>query len=421
MHPISIKRDLIWNLIGQFTYLFSLWLITILTTRLMGYDKQGILSLALVAANICTAIANYFLRLEYASDLKSRFTDSDYVITRFILTGISAIVCLLYCFALRYSFEIIGCIMLFYVYKVFEMLSDIYMGVEQKYGKLYVGGIVLTAKGVVSVGVFAVLAYATKNFVISLLGLGLCGAAFFVIDVVATRKLTPYKIDLSSYRAKTLGSLLCVCLPLFLLIFLSNTLPSVPRIVFEKIYSHEELGYYASIANIAVLIQTAASAGTIPLVPKISRLYNNGDTNGFLKYVGGFLGVFALLGLIAIVAVVFLGEWALTLIYGESVQPYAYVFVWVIVATILTAMLAIATQILGAMSHRFLAVIPVLIGTGVSAGLSFPFCTYFYMNGISFSLISGAGAALVISLVFIWLKRHHEPKAIIEEPKSVAD
>ena len=407
----SLGKDVIWNLVGQFAYLFGLWLITVLTTRLVGYEAQGVLSLALVASNICMSFGNYYLRLQYASDINGRFSDSDYVIARFGLTAVSFLICFVYALILRYEWPVILSIMLYYVYKVFELLSDIYQGVLQRHGKLYVGGMTLTAKGILSVGIFALTAALTHSLNLALVAIAVVAAAIFVLDILLTRRFTSFRLDWRSFQFKTFFTLIGLCFPLFILLLCCNVLPSLPRIFFEKIYDKTQLGYYASIANIAVLIQTAASAIMLPLVPRISELYKKGEDKRLIKFSFGIVIACVALGLLATVLVYFLGDWALRLLYGEEIGPYTYTFLWAVVAAVMTALVTITTQVLGGMERRFFATIAMLVGTALCAGLSYPLCRDQYMNGISFSLIIAEGVTVLLAIAFIWFFR--KPKAVM--------
>ena len=417
----KIKKDVIWNLIGQFAYLFGLWLVTVLTTKFIGFEAQGILSLALVAGNICTSFANYYLRLQYASDIHGRFRDGDYVFARFFLTFVSLAICIGYCFALQYSLATILSILLFYVYKVFEMLSDIYQGVLQRHGKLYLGGYTMTGKGILSVGVFLLLAKFTANLNYALIGIAVVAGLAFAIDVIMTKKVTGFSFGLKMFDWKMLRRLLILCFPLFLLHLACNVLPSLPRIFFEKIYDQTQLGYYASIANIAVLIQTAASAAMIPLVPKFSKLYSEEKTSPFLKFCGAVIGVWVALGGIACIVVHFAGDWALKLVYGDEIAPYTYTFLLTTVAAITTALVIVVTQILGAMERRFWATISVGAGTILCAAISYTLCVNLYMNGISLALIISEGLATVVALVAIFVFRKNKKLASLDNPAKTGD
>ncbi|MBQ9457056.1 MAG: hypothetical protein IJU64_00910 [Bacilli bacterium] len=414
----ALGKELIWNLIGQFAYLFGLWLITVFTTKFISVEAQGVLTLALVASNIAMSFGNYYLRLRYAADVNNEHSDSDYVISRFILTGISFLICFGYCLALQYSWSIIAAIMIYYVYKGTELVSDIYQGVLQKHSKLYLGGITLTIKGLFSVGIFAAIAVLTKSLIWSLIGLSLVGIAMALVDIFVAKKAVGFRIQWRAYSWKTLKSVLISCFPLFVLLLLSNVLPSLPRIFFEKIYDTEQLGYYSSIANIAVLIQTVASAVMLPLVPRFAKLHEQKEKAGFLKFTG--LVVFVAIAFCSAVflGVVWLGDWALKLVYGDIIMPYAYVFKGAIIATSFTAMVTVVTQILGAMGKRKETMIAAALGLAICAAISYPMCQGLYMDGMSYALVIAEGVEVALCLVLIVVLENKNCRVSNENPES---
>ena len=70
-----LSKDILWNTIGTFSYMFALWLVSIMTTNFLGYEQAGVFSLCLVASNIATSFGSYYVRVYYASDINKRFSD----------------------------------------------------------------------------------------------------------------------------------------------------------------------------------------------------------------------------------------------------------------------------------------------------------------------------------------------------------
>ena len=104
----KFSKDIIYNTIGNFVNLFCLWVITLLVARMLDYENAGVLSLAMVAANIVTSLASFSLRIYYAADIERKFSDEDYVWTRAVLDLSSFVVLFIYCLVMHYSWAIIG-------------------------------------------------------------------------------------------------------------------------------------------------------------------------------------------------------------------------------------------------------------------------------------------------------------------------
>ena len=415
----KIKRDVLWNLIGQFAYLFGIWLLTFLTTRILGYEAQGILSKGLVAATVCMSFGSYYLRLQFAADTEEKFKSNDYVFARLFLLIVSMVICFVYSLVLHFTWFEVGCVILFYSFRALELFSDIHFGVMLRHQRLYVGGISLTVKAAVAVGVYCLVALLTRSLLFSLIAIVIVSATFVAIDIFLTKRVTGYIMNLKEFSWSRIGKLLVVCFPLFILLLCTNLLPSIPRIVFEQQYDTVTFGKYSSIANIAVLIQTAVSAIMMPLVPKISRLYKSGNTKGFLKFSAGVIAFALLLGGVASVMVLLLGNWALELLYGAEILEYASTFIWTIVAATSIALVAIGTSILGAMERRRLATIATLSGVAVCAAVSYPMIQACFMDGISFALIIAESVAFLVCIAFILLNcKKGVPTAVPEKTET---
>lgn len=396
-------KDIVWNLIGQFAYLFGLWIITVLTTNVFEATGAGILGICLVAGNICGSLASFNLRLQYASDINKEYKDRQYIVLRFILTFASVIMTFCYALALSYTWEVIGAIMLFSIYKASEFVSDIFYGAMQRKGKLYIGGIFMTVKGVVSVAAYAIAAFASHNLYVSLAIMGIAVWLVTIAEGFYCFRILKVEFKLISGDWRVIWKLFLICIPLFVVLLCSNLLPSVPKIFFEKLYFAEEFGLYNSIATVAVLIQTAASSIALPIVPKISEMYGRGDKKGFLKWSGLTCTAVLVIGIIGVIAAVTIGDWALNLLYQGRVDEYAYTFVWTIVAGTATALFTIITQVLGGMHSKWGVMIASLAGTAICLAISYPFCAYQYVNGISFALMIAISIEIVVGLVFIGL------------------
>lgn len=396
-------KDIIWNLIGQFVYLFGLWVITVLTTNIFESLGAGIFGLCLVAANICGSLAFFNLRLEYASDINKRYSDAQYFYLRLVLTLATYLMAFIYALLLQYDWQTITAILLFFIYKSSEFVSDILYGTMQRHGKLYIGGIFMSIKGVVSVAVYALFSYTLKDLNISLIAMGVAVYIVTFIEWFYCKKKLGISFKWEKGDAKQCLSLFLVCLPLFIVLLCSNLLPSIPKLFFEKIYTAEEFGLYNSIATVAVLIQTAAASIAIPIVPKIAEMFEAGDKKGFFKWSGLTTLAILLIGIIGVIAVLLLGDWALHILYQGRVDAYSYTFVYTIIAGTLTALFTVLTQVLGGMKSRYGVMIASVIGTAICFAVSYPFCYYQYMNGVSYALMVSIGVEFLFGLIFVYL------------------
>lgn len=400
---INYKLDALMNTIGNFAYLGALWLMSVLVVRFSGFEDAGYLALAMTTANIYISLASYTVRLYYAADLDYRFSDNQYIMMRIITTLSSFVLCVVGSMIAGYSAKKMLVIILFYIYKSFEMFSDILFGLLQRQGKLYLSGYSMTFKSVASLAVFVVVLWIYKNLVLALILMAIIAALVFLfVDYPMARKYSVEKIQLKKADIKPALNLCKICFSLFVVGLCFNIIPSFPRLVFERVYSTEELGYYSSISTITVLISTAVNCILIPLVPKFTTFYQEKKKKSLTLLTVGTVGIILFVGFVCIIlAISPLGEWGLKLLFGEGILPYVYIFKWVIVATILQSIIICFNDFFVAANRQNLLMIGSLIGLIFCMATSYPLCQKYYMYGVTNALIISQGIEIVFFVVFI--------------------
>ena len=397
---INYKKDTLLNTIGNFAYLGALWLMSVLVVRLSGFEDAGYLSLAMTSANIYIALASYTVRLYYAADLDYRFSDNQYILMRVLTTGASFLLCACCTMAAGYSLKKLLAIVIFYVYKCAEMLSDILFGMLQRKGKLYLSGYSMTAKSVLSLVVFCLVLLITKDLILTLSVMtGIAVLILVFVDYPMARKYATEPIRLSKAELKPALTLCKICFSLFVVGVCFNIIPSLPRLVFERLYSTEELGYYSSISTITVLISTAATCILMPLIPKFTTYYLERRKRDLTLLTFGCIGIICVIGAIGFVGSLVLGKWLLVLLFGEGIEPYVYIFKWVIVAAVLQSIIICFNDFFVAVDRQKVLLIGALIGAVLCIGLSYPLCKAQYMYGVTNALIISQSAEIVFLLI----------------------
>lgn len=394
---MNLRKDALWNTIGNFAYLGALWLMSMLVVRLSGFVDAGRLSVAMTSANVYVSLASYTLRLYFAADITKKYSDEQYCLTRFVTTLLSILICVVVTVVIGYSKVQLEVIFLFYLYKAEEMLSDILYGVMQRGGKLYISGYSMILKALLSLVLFVVILGTTKNLVFALQVIVIAGVGIlFLFDYPLAKKVSGNRICFSKNDLKAVKRLLMVCFPLFVVGLCYNIIPSLPRLVFERMYTEEEMGYYSSISTIAVLVSTAVNCIMVPLIPKFSEYYQKGNKKSLKRISFASVGVTVAFGLVCIFVERFLGTWALVFMFGEKIIPYAYIFKWVIIAAILTSLIICMNAFFTATNHQMILMIAAVVGTVLCVIFSVPFCKYYYMMGVTNSLIISQLIEIVI-------------------------
>ena len=166
-------------------------------------------------------------------------------------------------------------------------------------------------------------------------------------------------------------------------------------------YSTEELGYYSSISTITVLISTAVNCVLVPLVPKFTTYYLERKKKNMAILTFGCIGIILLIGVICVIMSLILGKWLLTLLFGEEIAPYVYIFKWVIVATILQSIIICFNDFFVDVDKQNILMTGAILGLVLCTALAFPLCKEYYMYGVTNALIISQGIEIIFFLFFI--------------------
>ena len=393
---MNYRKDSLFNTIGTFAYLGALWLMSVLSVRLGSFETVGYFSLAMTASNIYIAIASYTVRLYYAADIQKEFSDRQYFLMRGITTTISFFLCIVVSLLSGYSTYALTSVLVFYVFKIFEMMSDILYGAMQRQGKLYIAGVSMVIKSVLVLGLFILILAKSHELLYAEIAIAI-GAAliFFFLDCLYCRRigisfLPKGKVDLSAA-----GRLMWICFPLLIVGIFYNLIPSLPRLCFEGMYSTEEYGIFSSLSTVTVLISTAVNCVTIPFIPKMSEGFEKNDRKGFLQSILLLLGLTVVVGGTARLLSAVAGEWFLTTLFGETVRSYMHIFNLIILSTVITSIVIILNGVITAAKKQLWLLIGNLPGLLACLIFSTLFCKQYYMAGVCYVLILAQGVNMV--------------------------
>lgn len=392
--PETIRKNMLWNVIGSTGFIGAQWVMTILIVHLAGYTEAGYLSLGLSLTNIFTNIAYFCIRNYQVSDLAGKYSADTYVTHRAAAAVAAFGLYALFVLCNGYSLYVTVFLLLFMVYRLNEPVVDVFHGIDQKAWRLDVAGKSFLLRGVLTLASFILLEKLTGSLVVTTAVM--LAAAYGVIlfyDIPQARRSAPF--SLKPDRAALL-SLTRECFPLFVYAICLNMVVPIPRYFLEKLAGSEMLGYYSSVAIPASVIQLFASYIFTTFTALFSEYAANNEKKKFLSLFGKLIAVITVLIGAALVGCALLGEWALVLIFTENIRAYAYLlmptvfccgviaFIW-FMGNVLTVLRDMKGLLLGAAA-----------GTAVVLGISYPCIARWGMDGINISLFLSSMTTLVI-------------------------
>ncbi len=392
--PEAIRKNMIWNVSGSIGFIGAQWMMTILIVRLAGYTEAGYLSLGLSLTNIFTNIAYFCIRNFQVSDTRSQYDADTYVTHRAVFTVAAFALYTLFVLCNGYPLYVMVFLLLFMIYRLSEAVVDVFHGIDQKAWRLDVAGQSFLMRGVLTLAAFIIMEKLTGNLIVTtLVMLAMAYGVIFFFDIPRASTLSPFSLRGERH---SLIALTRECFPLFLYAICLNAVVPIPRYMLEKIAGSEVLGFYSSVAIPASVIQLLASYIFTTFTALFSDYLFQKDRARFMALFGRLTMAIVLIILLALGGSLLLGEWALVLLFTESIRPYAYLLAPTIVCCGLIAMVWFMGTLLTIMRDRKGLLAGAVAGTLTAAAASWPCIVTWGMDGVNIVLFLSSAVTLAI-------------------------
>lgn len=406
---ISIKKNLIWNSVGNFTYLFAQWITTYLVTKVLGYDNAGIFSLAMSLSNTFSTFALYGMRSFQVSDIKQEYNANTYIYSRIITCIVSMVICIIFTLLNSYGAFQTLCIIFYMIFKISETIIDVYHGIDQFNMRMDIIGKSYIYRGILANILFVVAIFVTNNLFFGIVALSIVSYLFiFLYDKIQAQQF--YIKEKTSFNL--VGKLLLKCLPVAIYTFIFTLFSTVPRYFLEKQLGKELLGIYASISLPVVLVQVFATYIFSPFTTIFADLYEKKDKKGFKILFFKITGVLVLLAVVCLIGAMIFGSFGLRILFGEDILEYNYLLIPLVVCTILTAFSwFVFTIIIVIRNFKALNITGAISAIVCLCGSSI-FIEKFGLNGATYinALSLLVQIILMLIFIFIYLNKNSEMK-----------
>ena len=395
----NIRKNTIWNAVGNIVYLGTQWIVTVMVTRLFGFTDAGVLSLAMSISASFQTVALFGIRNFQVSDIENKYSDSCYVCFRCVTCSAALIMCVLFAVFNGYTSGTIAATILFMLFRLAENFSDVLHGILQKNDMLYKAGQSLMIKGLALLVGFAAGYFVFGSLNGSIAVMTLAAVLVTVLfDIIQSKKISAYGFT-SPFSAWF--SLARETIPLCVYLFLNSVIATAPKYILEKMCDEATLGAYSSIFAPALLIQAAATYIYMPFLTRFAELYQDKNIKGFRTLAVKIVLVIIAMGAAVLLAAAFVGKWGLTVLFGESIIPYSGLLTLIIVGTFCTAINAFI-QMLAVVVREFRSlVISCAAGMVICCAVSYAAISLWQADGASIGLIAGTVSGTLIILAVL--------------------
>lgn len=402
MKEKSTLANIFYNSFGTMFYYGCQWLTTLLVVRLSGYADAGVYSIAMTFTAAFAILALYNTRQYQVADVYGEYSDKTYIHSRLLSMAIAFLICFAGLFFNDYTPYQWGAILLYMLFKCVEAWVDVYHGIDQKNGRMDYICYSYILRGIMMLAGFCGILYGTKNLVWAIGGITVLSVltAFFYDRRMAGQFIP--KGDASD--AESLKKLMIALVPLVIVAVTNNLSISFPKYFLDRFYDEATLGYYTSVATPSMIVQVGAQTIFVPLIRPLADRLKENDRRGFLQILRRVGAVFAILSVLALAVSALLGEWFLVLVFGEGIRSYTYLFVPVIVTTLLISINAALFPVCTVL-REFKGQLAVgILGLVSSFAASVVLVKRFSMGGVVIALLITLGVQIIIEIYCVYRK-----------------
>ncbi len=396
-----VAKNVAWNTFGSIFYLACQWLLSVAVVRFSpeadSYVNAGVLSLAMSITGVFFIVALFNVKNFQVTATDGEFSDGDFVLHRFLSCGLAFVGCAAFTLCMGYDSYTTLAVIAYMLLKAIEGVIDVYHGAAQTVWRLDIAGKSFVMRGIALVVSFCAVLILGGPLPLAIVVMGAVSLALALIyDFPRITRLKGIKIRFDKRR---IVSLTKICLPMVCYGICSNALFPIAKLVLEVNHGEQMLGYYASVSSIAMLVQALVSFVFSPLINLFDDAVKKNDKRGFYKLLLKLVALLVGITLVALLASLALGEFALTLVFGEAIREYAYLLYPTIIISCLTAFVWLLGMLLVVLRRIALLCIGSVVGLLLSAVLSFVMIPEWDYLGTNLSVIIGFGFISVFYII----------------------
>lgn len=325
MNSSNIDRDsYIWNMAGSMIMAFQSVIMLMILTRTVGIVEAGIFTIAYANANLFLTIGKYGMRNYQVSDVNGQYNFLEYLSSRWITSIAMIIVSVAYVlyssYSNGYNFYKSMVIIWMCLFKVADVIEDVFQGMYQQRGRLDIASKAMTIRMIFTIIVFGVGVIILNNQLIALI----IATVFttFLLIIFLRWTYQPFKNKKESINKKNVIHLLKNCFPLFAGAFLSFYIGNAPKYAIDSLLSDELQACYGFIAMPVFVIGLLNSFIFNPILFQMSCLWVDGKIKKFIKKTLFQVLTIVMITLVCILGAYLLGVPVLSVMYNTDLAPY---------------------------------------------------------------------------------------------------
>lgn len=381
-----------WTLAGNVVYAACQWGMISVLAKMATTVAVGQFALALAITAPVFMLTNLFLRGIQATDARNEFSFGEYFTLRAIGTAVGLVAIAVILVFFRRDTISWGVVLFVSAAKSVESFTDVIAGLLQKNERLDQVAISMMWKGLSSVTAFALAFFFWHSVVYASAAMAATWLVVFLsYDVRVAGKLLRSGDRYFTWKRDALIKLAKLAAPVGIVMGLVSLNANLPRYAVEHYRGSGELGIFAALAYLVVVVNLIVNALGQSAIARLSRSFAEGN----LRHFRTVLERMSLIGLgVAALGIVFAlvcGRLVLKLVYGPVYASHVDLLLMLIGISGITAVASFLGYGMSA-ARRFREQLPVTIVSVVTCAVAAFVLTPRWG-------LMGAAAAILLSVI----------------------
>lgn len=319
----------IWNGLGGMMFGMSSLLLLVLVSRSCSLETTGVYSVSFATAQLMYLVGLFGAEHYQMTDYAQRYSFAAYRKLKWVSTGIALTGCVAACTVLGFNRETFLLTLLLTLYMQVHSFGSLYQSLLFKMERLDLDGKSRFLRTLAALVVFGVTIEITHNVFLSAAALtAVCLIALYPWPYCYAR---PYIKTASKNGMANMGSLFKECIPMFLVLFLSNLMLNLPRYMIEFFWNDAVQGIFGMLFMPAQVINMLSMFIYMPVLKPLSDVKEAHDTAGLYAILGKVVTLVTGFTFLCAAGAALLGPEVLGWLYGADLIEYRPVLVLVVV------------------------------------------------------------------------------------------
>lgn len=396
------KRNFIWNTVGSTIYAFTSLVYLIIVTRINGTDDAGIFTFGFSFACMLFVLGTYSGRTFQVTEQNKELSQFRYLIFKIFTCLAMIIVAFIFTASRQYDFYKSLIIILLIVYKAIDAYSDSIYAVFQTNNNLYQAGISLTIRSCLCVIVFSVVDLFTNDLVCSIIAMNLADISVFIFYDLF--KLRHYSIVKNNFTIRVFKILLFCGFSTFAFFFLNQFFINVQKYIIDALLDNYSQTIFGIILMPATFISVCSLLIINPFIYQIKVYVKNNNFIAIRKLATKISIYVSVLGVMTVIAGIFIGIPVLELLYSIALQEYLIDLVVILIGSVFLGLIAVYSNCLISIRENNIQLVLYCISVLFSFCISFLLVDIWGIRGASLSFFISAFLLFVMYIIVFNIK-----------------